>query len=148
MQGMYTSGPDRVPTLREVMVISSQEPSPVDNPLTNTKLVFFNRVSLGIQTMLKGRHPAQDQVAYKTRSMKSLEVLYLIISHNILSGVFHTFCVYITVSSIVFYKISLNENVCDSASTCVSSVFLVAPFLLFVWFVLFSGFVLTYFISL
>lgn len=79
-QGLYLSALNRVLKLRGV--VDTDPPlnqlSALDNFLQIKKLVFCDRVLLGIQSILTGRPYAQRQKAKKMNTMAFLKVLFLI----------------------------------------------------------------------
>lgn len=126
-QGLYLSALNRVLELREIVDTGPplNQLFAVDNFSQIKKLVFCNRVSLGIQSILTGRPYAQK--AETMKSMAFLKVLSLIM-------LCQAFFFFFAGPLNIYCGISVCANVCVTVSVfiCVSHAFPLVLFLMFV----------------
>lgn len=123
---MHRSGPHGGPSAerrsRHKPPSITQMLSPIDNSL-QIKISFLQRVSLGIQTTLKARPHAQQEMA-------NTELIHWqFFCRFFASGLFVLTLQFLSVCFMAYGFVFYGIYVCDPTSLCV---FLLTPFLLFV----------------
>lgn len=91
------------------------------------KIAFVNGVSLGIQTTIKGRTHAQQQMANTKHNQCYFQMVFFVYLLLMLpcQGIFR---LHIIVSDFFLIVFSVFANVCLSASVCVTTCLLVMPY--------------------